>query len=142
ISIQLRRSNQFVLRAERTNSSWNLTAPVLYPAQSFAAEGVLQLLSQATYQAYVPPEELNAAHRTVAEFGLDVPRATLTFEHPGGHLDVLFGSKTAVGDQVYVRLFTAPGIYVVNAELFDRLPRTATDWRDTALVNVNNLNWD
>ena len=50
--------------------------------------------------------------------------------------------ENAAGDQVYVQLLSAPGIYVIPSELFDILPRSFTDWRDTTLVNLNGLTFN
>lgn len=138
-SLQLRRTNLFLLRAERTNQVWNLVEPIQYPAQSFAIESLLLELQTLTGQTRIPPEELAALKRSAAHYGLDVPAATLTLQHAGQRLELLFGSKTAVGDQVYVQLLTSPVIYLVPAETFDRLPRNLDDWRDPTLVNLASL---
>ena len=138
-SIQLRRTNQFLLRVERTNQTWNLIEPIHYPAQSFAIESLLLDLQNLTAQTRIPPDELAALKRNAAHYGFDAPAATLTLQHAGQRVELLFGSKTAVGDQVYVQLLTSPVIYLVPAEIFDRLPRNLNDWRDPALVNLANL---
>src|SRR5207247_4487771 len=59
---------------------------------------------------------------------------TLTLQHNGERTEVLYGSRTPVGHGVYVQVLNQPGIYVVNADLTDRLPRSHNDWRDTRLV--------
>src|SRR5439155_1561014 len=46
------------------------------------------------------------------------------------------------GDQAYVQLGNSPGIYVVPAEIMNRLPAAANDWRETALINLEGLNVD
>src|SRR6185436_3251968 len=136
-SLQLRRTNQFVLRVERTNEAWKLTAPVAYPAQG--VDTLLKQLTEASSQAYISPEELGASRQTIAEFGLDVPTATLTVMQGSSRYEIRFGRKTPPGDQVYVQLLDSPGIHVVAAEVFERLPRTANDWRDNSLVSLAGL---
>ncbi|HYV33104.1 MAG TPA: DUF4340 domain-containing protein, partial [Candidatus Binatia bacterium] len=135
-NIQLRLTNQLVLRVERTGADapWLLTVPISYPAQPYAIEGLLQSLEQGLPQTEISPQELKASKRTIAEFGLDIPRATLTLQHNGQRTEIFYGSRTPVGDGVYVQSLSQPTIYVVNAELVDRLPRTHNDWRDTALL--------
>ena len=137
--LQLRRTNQLILRVEKTNENWNLTVPLFYPAQNFAVENVLKVIADMTSEAYLSGPELAGSGKTIAEFGLDVPAATLTLQHGGRRTEILFGSKTATGDQVYVQLLSSRGIYVVNADLFDLLPRSSSGWRDTTLVNLNGL---
>jgi hypothetical protein len=138
-NIQLRITNQLALRVERTNAAslWRLTVPLLnYPAHLHAIEGVLQELEQIPTHTYIPPEELRANKRAAAEFGLDLPPATLTLLHNGQRTEILFGNKTPTGDLVYAQVANKPGIYVVSADLFNRLPRSATAWRDTSLFNL------
>ncbi len=141
-NLVLRRTNQLALRAERTGPNWNLTVPICYPAQTFAVDRLLQTLAGLSTRTYLSPQDLAGRQRTVAEYGLDVPAATLELQHGGQRTEVLFGARTAVGDQVYVQLLNAPGIYVVGAEVFDLLPRSPNDWRDQALVNLAGLNLD
>ena len=140
--LQFRRTNQFVLRAERTNQSWNITGPINYPAEGYAIDHLLGMLSTLYPYAYISPDELKQGKKSVAEFGLDVPMATLTLHHNGRRTDIMFGGRTAVGDQAYVQLANNPGIYVVPAEVVNRLPRTVNDWREIALINVEGLNVD
>jgi hypothetical protein len=142
-NIQLRLTNQFLLRAERTrpDASWNLVLPITYPAQSLRIEWLLQALETLTPSTYIPPGELTAKKRTIAQYGLDIPPATLTLQHNGQRTEILFGSPTAVGDQVYLQVQNRPGVYVVNSEVFYRLPRNYNEWRDTALLNLNGVGW-
>src|ERR1044072_3694662 len=57
-AIQVRRTNQFLLRADRTNQSWMITAPITYPAQSEIIEHLLKSLSGLTSYTYITPQEL------------------------------------------------------------------------------------
>lgn len=141
-ALQIRRTNQFLLRAERTNGTWSLTAPLVYPAQPFAIEGLLQALSDLRSQTFISLDELADTKRSVADYGLDVPLAKLIVQHRGGRTEILFGSRTPVGDQMYVQLQNVRGIHVVNAELFERLPRVVNDWRDPTLISFSGVNFD
>ena len=141
-NIVLRRTNQFVLRAERANQQWNLALPIYYPAQTFAIEKMLQTLGTISAYTYLSPQDLSEQKRTLANFGLDVPAATLVLHHGGQRTEFLFGSRTPVGDQVYLQLLNAPGIYVVAAEVLDLLPASASEWRDTALLDLKDYTLD
>ena len=141
--IQLKRTNEVVLWADKTNQTWNLTLPLFYPAKSFAIESLLQTLAALTSQSYITPQELAANHRTIAEYGLDVPAATLTLHHGGARTEIMFGAKTPVGDHVYAQLHTLPGIYILDAQIFDRLlPASERDWRDPSLLSLVGLSLD
>jgi uncharacterized protein DUF4340 len=141
-NIVVRRTNQFVLRADRTSSTWNITLPLFYPGQPFAIEKLLYTLEQLTPATHLTEDELNAQKRSRAEFGLDVPSAAMILQHKGQRTELRFGSRTAIGDQVYLQLANSSGIYVIPAELLAMLPRTANDWRDTAVVNLTESNLD
>jgi hypothetical protein len=142
VAIQLKRTNQLSLRVERTNSAWHLTVPLAYPAEPFRIEGFLKLLESAASQTFISLDELKASNRSLAEFGLEVPQATLTLIDPRQRVEVEFGSRTPPGDGVYMHLINSEGIHVVSAELCDRLPRTFQDWRDAALINLAGVAWD
>ena len=136
-SVQLKRTNQLLLRVERTNEAWRLTSPVEYPAQG--VDPFLKRLFELTSQAYITPEELSASRQTIAAFGLDVPLATVTLLQGGRRYEMFFGRRTPAGDQIYVQFLDSPGIHVVPAEIFEHLPASVNDWRDNSLVNLTGL---
>jgi Domain of unknown function (DUF4340) len=141
-AVLLRRTNQLVLRADRTNSLWNLTLPLSYPARYYAIEGLLESLSRLDGRTYLSPEELKERNQNVAQFNLDIPLATLTLQQPQGRLEIMFGAKTTVGDRVYAQVVKSPGIYVIDSRPFDELPASPNDWRDTKLANLTGVSWD
>jgi hypothetical protein len=94
---------------------------------------MIEALESLVSDVEISESELKSSRRTVAEFGLDVPRATLTLQHNGRRTEVQFGARTPVGNGVYIQTSERPGIYVVPGELADRLPATHNDWRDTVL---------
>jgi hypothetical protein len=135
-NIQVRLTNQLLLTVGRARESepWIMADPVRYPAQPVAIEGLLQALEREVPQTEITPQDLKAGKRSIAEFGLDVPRATLTFQHNGQRTEVMFGARTPVGHAVYAQVMDQPGVYILNGELADRVPRTHHDWRDTRLL--------
>jgi hypothetical protein len=135
-NLQLRLTNQLVLSAARpkTDTPWSLSFPVSYPARHHAIQPLLQALSEAIPHAEISAQELKAGKRTIAEFGLDVPQAALTVHHHGQRVEVLFGSKTPVGDGVYVQVLNQSSIYIVGAEFVNALPRSYNDWREPSLL--------
>ncbi len=138
-NIQLRVTNQLVVKVEKTNGDWHLTLPIYYPAQNERIARLLEILENLHSQKLISLAELAAENRTVADFGLDVPQMALAIQHGGQRSEILFGSKTALGDQVYVQMLASPDIYIIGSELFDRLPRNADDWRDRSLLTLNGL---
>ena len=135
-NIQLRVTNHLMLRVERARAGamWNYSFPISYPAKVPAVEWLIQSLEEAVPLTLIPKRELDATKRTIAEFGLDVPQATLTLQHGGERTELMFGAKTPVGDGVYVQVLNEPDIYVLPAEIASRLPRSFQDWRDIGLL--------
>lgn len=135
-NIQIRLTNQLVLRVERLRADalWNYSFPITYPARVHAVEWLIQSLEEAVPLTLISKQELAATKRTIAEFGLDVPQATLTLQHEGERTEIMFGSRTPVGDGVYVQVMNQPDIYVLDVEFVKKLPRTFQDWREVSLL--------
>jgi hypothetical protein len=135
-NIQLRLTNQLILTAARAKADtlWNLSFPLSYPGRQHAIQPLIQALAEAIPSAEISAQELKAGKRTIAEFGLDVPQATLTLQHNGQRVEVLFGSKTPVGDGVYVQVLNQSSVYILSAEFVNALPRSYNEWRDLSLL--------
>lgn len=134
--IQLRLTNRLVLEVEKTNGDWHVTAPLHYPAHAERIENLL-----ASVENLNSPKRLNVAGQASgrdrkADFGLDPPVATLTLQHGGRRSEILFGAKSPLGDEVYIQLLASPTVYVVDATLFERLPKGVDDWRDDTLLSL------
>lgn len=140
-NVTLRFTNELLLRVERTNgaSPWELIDPIRYPAQTHAIERVLRQLETLVPRTRISQEEMIAARRTPAEYGLDLPQATLTLQLQGQRRELHFGKRTPVGDQVYMQTSQDPSVFTGPAEIFDRLPRAANDWRDTTLIHFQDI---
>jgi hypothetical protein len=141
-NVQVRPGAQLEIRAVRTNGGWELTEPVVYPAQAVSIERLLAELEQLTPMTYISARELRGRPKADEEFGLAAPQATITFQQPDYHALVQIGARTAPGDQVFVGVAGVEGVYVVDAEFLKQLPRSANDWRDTSLLDLNELAFD
>ncbi len=143
-SVGLHLTNQLLLRVERTNAAapWALTVPIQYPAQPHAIEWVLAQLENLAPRSRITQEEILASKRTLAEYGLDLPAATLTIQFQGQRKEINFGRRTPVGEEVYCSVLHEPGVFTAPAELLDRLPTAANDWRDTTLLHLQGVTWN
>jgi hypothetical protein len=140
-NVQLRLTNQLIARVERAagDAPWQVTVPIAYPAHGPAIDWLLLSLEAANSVTFIPPEELARERRSMSDFGLEPPRATLTLQHRGQRTELNLGARTPAGEGVYLQMAGERGIHVVPAELFDRLPRSFNDWRDTALVSLDGV---
>lgn len=134
-SVQIRRGTQFVIALEKTNGTWRYVKPFSYPASALAVEAFLTTLEQVVPSTYISPQDMNARKQTGADFGFDVPAIVVTVETQDGREEMRFGARTPSTEQVYADVAGKTGIYVVNAAVLERIPRTQHDWRETALIH-------
>ena len=138
-SIQARPDGQQI-HAERTNDTWQLTEPLFCPARKAAIETLLGLFENLTAKP-ITAQEIKNYPKPNEEFGFDSPQATIILEGNQRHT-ILIGNSTAPGDEVFVQVIGAEGIYIVNADLLKWIPRNANDWRDTKFVDLGALKFD
>jgi len=143
-SVQVIPANALEIQADRTNGMWLLTKPVVYPAQPAAIETLLSTLQKLTPAIRISAGELRKQPNADAEYGFEPPRISLVVEDAGGQRwQLQVGDKTAPGDQVFLRVVGTDGAFVADADWLKYIPRSASDWRDTALVDFNGYtpNW-
>ncbi|MBI3851263.1 MAG: DUF4340 domain-containing protein [Verrucomicrobia bacterium] len=141
-SVQVSPAGVKEIRADRTNGNWQLTKPLVYPAQTALIENLLKALGQLTSQSPITAQELRNRSSTDAEFGFDNPQVSLTLQERDARRRILIGAPTALRDQFFLRVVGDERIYLVDANLLKLFPRQAEDWRDPSLVNLKGLAFD
>jgi uncharacterized protein DUF4340 len=141
-SIQVIPAGTLEIRADRTNNSWLLANPVAYPAQPAAIEILLSALQKLTFALRISAGELHEHGTAGTDYGFDSPPVKLVLVTDGQRLEVSVGNKTAPGDQVYLRVVGVDGVFVTDADWLKLIPRSASDWRSTALVDADENNFD
>ena len=141
-SVQVFPAGALEISADLTNGGWVLTRPVAYPAQAAAITALLDAL-QKLAPAKISAAELREQKNAEAEFGFENPQATLIITAGDQSWQLKVGNKTAPGDQVYLRVAGVDGVSVADAGWLKLIPRAADEWRDTALVNAgqNDFDW-
>jgi hypothetical protein len=124
----------FEISADRTNGGWQLEKPFAYPAQAAAIENLLAALQKLTPATRLTAGEMNSGKNTDAEYGFDNPQFSILISTSDQQWQLRIGNKTAPGDQVFVRLVGADGVFVTDVNWLQFLPRDVVGWRDTALV--------
>ena len=140
--VQVFPASALEISADRTNSGWVLARPVAYPAQAAAIEALLDAL-QKLAPAKISAAELREQKNAESEFGFESPQATLIITAGDQSWQLKVGNITAPGDQVYLRVAGLDGVSVADAGWLKLIPRAADEWRDTALVNAgqNDFDW-
>src|SRR6266478_2959998 len=141
-SVEILRSNNVkFIRAERANDQWRLVQPV-YPAQSTAIDNWLGLFGSLDRRTYLSAQDLLAQPGGLTAFGLDSPQATVMIQQGTRKIHVLLGAKTQVGEKLYLQQVGSDGVFVTDSALLDRLPQSATDWRDPTFLDFSALKFD
>ena len=141
-SVQVIPSGALEIRADRTNSGWQLAKPMAYPAQPAAIEALLDALQKLTAATRISAAELRSHHDADTEFGFAMPRISLVIEAGGQRRQLLVGNKTPPGDQVFLRVVGMDGAFVADADWLKFIPHSANDWRSTSLVEANSRSLD
>jgi hypothetical protein len=133
-SVQVSPAGILEIRADHKDGSWLLTKPVSYPAQSAAIEALLTALQKMAPALRISAGEVQEHRTTDSDFGFDAPQVSLTITAGDQRWQLAVGSKTAPGDQVFLRVIGVDGAFVADADWLKLIPHSANDWRSTALV--------
>ena len=134
--IEVRRARREV-RAIRTGNSWALTSPIEYPAAVGQIETLLSTLANLRWQTRLSAEELKDRPKAQEEFGFTAGNGSIVVKN--GKIivaNLLIGTNTPIGEQIYLQVVGDTGVYVVDADLVKLLPRTPNDWRDRTLFHL------
>ncbi len=135
--IEVLRAGHWEIRAERTNDSWLLTSPLIYPAAPEKIEKLFQALADLNWQARITPGELKSRPKAQEEFGFATPLVSLTARRGEEVLvNLLIGTNTPVGRQIYLQVVGDAGVYLVDSEFLNFLPQSPSDWRDPNLLRL------
>lgn len=135
--VEFVRSNE-TFRAERTGGQWRLTAPFNYPANSLALDMLVDVCTRLRPQLVIAAEQV----KTLAEFGLAPPQATVIFHQGATKVELRIGARAPVNQQLYVQVAGNAAVAVADANLLELLPKTADDWRDRQLLSLAGLKYD
>jgi hypothetical protein len=139
-SVEILPANQSAISATRSNGEWRLTEPLAYAAHGTNIEALLSALEQAVPDRHFSSKELSNARDTDQKFGFDPPSNTLIFQPEDLHVQI--GNATAPGDEVFVKIVGVDGVFVLGADLVKWIPRSANDWRETALADFSKFEFD
>jgi hypothetical protein len=138
--LEIIRSNT-VIRAERQLDRWQLTEPA-YPAQSGLIDDWLKTLAQQTRRATLSSAEVRAQPGGPSALGLEDPLARITLQQGGQRIQLHLGRRTQFGERGYAQFVGDGQVIATESALWDRLPRTSSDWRDPVFVNLAGLRFD
>ena len=130
------------IRAERTNGGWQLTQPLVYPAQSTNVDRLVAALEGLRAATVITAVELRGRPRADEDYGFVTPQASIVIQQPDYRATLLVGAMTTPGDQVFVRVVGREAVYVTDAAWLGFLPKSANAWRDTSVLPADLRGFD
>ena len=141
-SVQIQPKGQLAVRVERTNGTWLMTRPLVYPVKPGAVDNFLQALEGLSPHTRISGEELRKLRNVSEEYGFDTPEATIILEFGDDKRTLHLGNRTAMRDELYTQLVGMDSVDVIGADFLKFVPRSADDWRDTSFVNLAGMDFD
>lgn len=139
--VGLVRSN-LTVRVERIDGRWILKRPVEAIAQSTGVENLLQALSTLDVRSLLQPNEVALTPESLQSIGLDTKANRITVQSMSGTTQLKIGNLAPVGSQFYFQVVGKPGLYTADASFLKTLPVSANEWRDRAMVDLRETEFD
>jgi hypothetical protein len=110
-------------------AEWRITSPVNAPADAFKVDDLVREVT-----------ELRTSGRTdVKDKGLDTPQYVIEVtDKEGKTTKINVGSRSAVGDILYVKLEGHDQADLVSASIVDQLEKPVSEYRKTKLLTTSN----
>jgi hypothetical protein len=121
----------------RSNGGWWMSQPLAYPADGDQINLLLASLKALAPATVIQESELAEGRAGAnAGFGFSPPQASLVFLSGERKCQVLVGKRTLPGDQAYVRVSGASGVFIVDAGWLKSAPGPTNSWRSTSLLEA------
>ena len=125
--IELRTSDERDVRIERRAEGWELVEPLLFPADSFAVDGVASALAElASESVYEQPQ-------APAAYGLD-DAAEIRFNAAGAEHGLRTGDATPLGSNSYASVSGESAVYTVASTGVNAVRKSFDDLRDKRIL--------
>jgi hypothetical protein len=137
------------VRLEKKPEGWMIVKPTEWPANPFAVNRILNELMFLDHFTSFLVKDLSKSGVTLADYGLDKPKITLTFTAgvesgapkkdvpaPLKTVTLRIGDMTKVGNRLYVLSPDGTRIHVVRRSLFDSLALTLSQFQADTIFNI------
>jgi hypothetical protein len=113
----------------KSDEAWQLVAPSAAPADAAEMSGITTNLSTLEQQRLI---EENPS--SLEPFGLVKPRIEVTFKSDGQEHQLLIGSKTPTGSDLYAKTGAHPKVFLIASYLESTFNRSPFDLRDKSAL--------
>jgi hypothetical protein len=121
---------------ERADATWRMAHPVSARADVDAAGRIIDTVTSLRWSQVISARDQQELKLSLADYGLDQPRASIELSGGSTGFSLLFGRDTPDGRGMYLKRDDLPDIFVTARDLLAVLPASALDLRDRRLMTV------
>jgi hypothetical protein len=116
--------------AERRDGEWRLTSPVAARANAGVLDRLIDTVEMLERSDVIRGREWRKKGMTLADFGLDAPRARIVLAGGGREWTLLIGRDTPVGGNLYLKEANDSSVFIAPTNLLADLPVALDELRD------------
>ncbi len=121
---------------ERQGSTWSITQPILWSANYFAINRILNQLQFLEEEASFTIEEIEKTGQTLADYGLEEPALTLVIAERDESITLSIGTVTEIGNNYYLLGPNKQEIFVISGEVINGLWVDLNDLRTRQIFDI------
>lgn len=125
-----------VIECAKENEEWMLVHPLRARASYAAVQRLLTGLAELPRGEIITPEERAERNLSYASYGLDHPRASITYGDALHRQTIQIGRDAPLGPQLYIRVKSGDYIIATTTNLLALLPASPSALRDRTLIRV------
>lgn len=125
---------KFERKGDGTDDPWRMLEPLKVRADKSEVKAIASKLEELEVKSAVSSE---GGKLDLAEYGLDKPRATVSFKAFGDEYTLLIGGKSPSGKgELFVKRGNSDKIYLVGDDIYDKVKKSKEEFRDKKVVNL------
>lgn len=117
----------------KEDGRWHLVRPMEARADQSEIQRVLYDLEAVEYAARIRVRELEQSGLTLADYGLEKPRALISYREGDRTVTICVGKDAMLGDSVYAMVKGSDAVLSVGSSFFAGLPKQVQQLRDPDL---------
>ncbi len=120
----------------RKMDQWFLDSPINWPANIYAVSRMVNQLKFLEWETRFSVGEIKKAGRSLADYGLEDPKAILSLSHGDKKKELKIGESTEIGKRLYILSPAEEEVYVVNRELLQSITVDLQDLRSQNIFDI------
>ena len=125
---------KFERQGDDTDALWRMSEPMKVRADKSEVKAISSALEDVTIKNSVggEGETLN-----LADYGLDKPRATVTFKALDDEYTLLIGKESPTDDdEIFVKNADVARVYLVSDSIYDKVKKSQNEFRDKKVAHI------